>query len=102
MGAMGNPMMGGMGMNPMGMMGGMGMGGMGGMGMAGGNERAFMQALQASGVNNATLTLLIPVSLIQNILIPRGFMAEIAQRSGAKIDLGDEGPSGMRQVILNG
>merc|ERR1719364_339376 len=96
---MGNPMMGGMGMNPM-MMGGMGNPMMGGMGMN--NERAFMQALQASGINNAQLTLLIPVNLVQNILVPRGFMAEIAQRSGAKIDLGNEGPPGMRQVTLSG
>merc|ERR1719198_2665172 len=78
---MGNPMMGGMGMN---------------------NERAFMQALQASGINNAQLTLLVPVGLVQNILVPRGFMGEIAQRSGAKIDLGTEGPAGMRQVTLSG
>merc|ERR1712046_91167 len=92
-----NPMMGGMGMNPM-MMGGMGNPMMGGMN----NETAFMQALQASGINNAQLTLLIPDGLIQNILVPRGFMAEIAQRSGAKIDLGSEGPAGMRQVSLNG
>merc|ERR1719321_2494380 len=84
-----NPMMMGMG-NPM----------MGGMGM--GNERAFMQALQASGINNAQLTLLIPVGLVQNILVPRGFMGEISQRSGAKIDLGTEGPAGMRQVTLSG
>merc|ERR1719326_978692 len=99
MGGMGNPMMGGMGMNPM-MMGNPMMGGMGGMGMN--NERAFMQALQASGINNAQLTLLVPVGLVQNILVPRGFMGEIAQRSGAKIDLGTEGPAGMRQVTLSG
>merc|ERR1719321_1264188 len=84
-----NPMMMGMG-NPM----------MGGMGAP--NERMFMQALQASGINNASLTILIPVNLVQNILVPRGFMAEIAQRSGAKIDLGSEGPAGMRQVTLSG
>merc|ERR1719263_1528977 len=93
-----NPMMGGMGMNPM--MMGMGNPMMGGMGAP--NERAFMQALQASGINNAQLTLLVPVNLVQNILIPRGFMAEIAQRSGSQIDLGNEGPSGMRQVSLSG
>mmetsp|Transcript_116874 Transcript_116874/g.372101 ORF Transcript_116874/g.372101 Transcript_116874/m.372101 type:complete len:112 (+) Transcript_116874:2-337(+) len=82
------------------------MGGMGGMGMMGGmsspNERAFMTALQASGFNNAQLTLLLPQALVQNILIPRGFMAEIANRSGAKIDLGPESPAGMRQVTLGG
>merc|ERR1719440_954075 len=99
MGGMGNPMMGGMGMNPM-MMGAMGNPMMGGMGMS--NDRAFMQALQASGINNAQLTLLIPVGLVANILVPRGFMGEIAQRSGAQIDLGGEGPAGMRQVKLGG
>merc|ERR1711865_125752 len=99
MGGMGNGMMGGMGMNPM-MMGGMGMGGMNGM--QGNNEMAFMQALQASGINNAALTILVPVNLLQNILIPRGLMAEIAQRSGSQIDLGAEGPAGMKQVELKG
>merc|ERR1712232_1111487 len=80
-------------------------GGIGGIGMGmcqSVNERAFMQALQGSGMNNAELTLLIPQALIQNILVPRGFMAEIAQRSGCKIDLGNESPQGMRQVILCG
>merc|ERR1740129_412301 len=80
----------------------------GGMGnpMMGGtssyNERAFMAALQSSGINNASLTLLIPQALVHNILVPRGFMAEIAQRSGAQIDLGSESPAGMRQVTLSG
>merc|ERR1719409_1129608 len=84
-------------------MGGMmgGMGGMMGMGMSP-NEQAFMKAMQASGINNAQLTMLVPQNLIQNILIPRGFMMEIAQRSGTQIDLGPEGPPGMRQVVLNG
>merc|ERR1719262_2137519 len=96
--------MGGMG----GMMNGMGgMGGFGGMGMPMGGmgsstERAFMTALQASGINSAQLTLLLPQFLIENILVPRGFMAEIAQRSGSKIDLGNEGPAGMRQITLSG
>merc|ERR1719277_2617902 len=71
-------------------------------GMASNNEKAFMAALQASGINNASLTLLIPQALVQNILVPRGFMAEIAQRSGAQIDLGSESPAGMRQVTLSG
>merc|ERR1712087_926674 len=84
------------------MMGGMGMGGamMGGMGSN--NERAFLSALQASGINNAQLTLLLPQNLVQNILVPRGFMAEVAHKSGAKIDLGSESPPGMRQVSLSG
>merc|ERR1712039_225679 len=75
---------------------------MGPMMAAGMNERMFLSALQSSGINNAQLTLLIPINLIQNILVPRGFMAEIAQRSGAKIDLGTEGPAGMRQVTVSG
>merc|ERR1712151_200670 len=80
----------------------MGMGNPMGGGMSSSNERAFMQALQASGINNAQLTLLLPQALVQNILVPRGFMAEIAQRSGSKIDLGAESPAGMRQVTLSG
>merc|ERR1712232_426978 len=75
---------------------------MGGGGMGSGSERAFMAALEASGINNAQLTLLLPQPLAQNILVPRGFMAEIAQRSGSKIDLGSESPPGMRQVSLTG
>merc|ERR1719424_1079233 len=85
-------------------MGGMGMmgGGMGMMGMASGNERAFMAALQSSGMNNAQLTLLLPQPLVMNVLVPRGIMAEIAQRTSCKIDLGSESPPGMRQVTLGG
>merc|ERR1719277_2860628 len=92
--------MGGMGMGGMGGMGGIIGNGMGGMGMGnpmmGGmgsqNERAFMAALQASGINSAQLTLLMPQGLLQNVLIPRGIMAEIAQRSGAKNRPGDGDP----------
>merc|ERR1712032_276426 len=107
---MGGPM--GMGMNSMGGMGvGMhGRGGLGnsmmgpmGMGDSGSaNEKAFLSALQASGINNAQLTLLLPSNLVQNILVPRGFMAEVAQKSGSKIDLGVENPPGMQQVTLSG
>merc|ERR1712048_1360230 len=122
---MGNPMMGAMGMGGMGgigniatmgsmgamggianpIMGAMGMGNpaMGAMGLNGStNEKAFLAALQSSGINSARLTLLLPTNLVQNILVPRGFMGEIAQRSGAQIDLGSEGPAGMRQVTLTG
>merc|ERR1719442_285016 len=106
MGGMGNPMMGGMGRMMGGMCGGMcgGMGGMGGamMGGMGSTEQQFLQALNASGIGSAQLTLLLPQPLVQNVLVPRGIMAEIAQRSGAKIDLGNEGPVGMRQVSLSG
>merc|ERR1712224_1160170 len=54
------------------------------------------------GINSSKLTLLLPVNLVHNILVPRGIMSEIAQRSQTKIDLGPEGPSGMRQVTLCG
>merc|ERR1712187_706547 len=74
---------------------------MGGMG-ASSNERAFLSALQASGINNAQLTLLLPQNLVQNILVPRGFMAEVAHKSGSKIDLGSESPPGMVQITLSG
>merc|ERR1712151_141138 len=95
MGGMGgmNMGMGGMGMAGLGMMGGMG---------ASNNERAFLAALQASGINNAQLTILVPQNLVQNILVPRGLMAEIAQRSGCQIDLGTESPPGMRHVTVSG
>jgi len=99
----------GLGMNSMGgvgtaMMGaGLGSNPLVGSSMAGSsNERAFLAALQASGINSAQLTLLLPQHLVQNILVPRGMMAEIAQRSGSQIDLGNESPPGMRQVTLNG
>lgn len=108
MGAMG---MGGMGgISGIGM-GGLGMGGLGCMGMAGSmmpgfgassNEMAFMQMLQASGINSAQLTLLLIKDLVHNVLVPRGIMSEIAQRSGCRIDLGPEGPTGMLQVTLFG
>lgn len=95
--ATGHPLLPGMGMlNPM--MGGMGVMG----GMASSNERAFFSALEASGIHNVQLTLLLPQALVQNVLVPRGFMADICQRSGAKIDLGSETPMGMRQVTLSG
>merc|ERR1719159_1102727 len=97
--------MGGMGMGGMGMMQG-GMGGMGGMNMGmdgqSGNERAFHAALQASGISRAQLTLLLPSNILQNVLIPRGIVQEIAQRSGSTINLGPEGPTSMRQVQLTG
>merc|ERR1740121_2067070 len=88
---------------PMGMkMGGFGLDGMGMGGCTGSSERAFMQALQASGVNRASITLLLPQKIVQQVLVPMGFMSEVAQRSGSQIDLGPEEPDGMRQVTLTG
>mmetsp|Transcript_3135 Transcript_3135/g.7302 ORF Transcript_3135/g.7302 Transcript_3135/m.7302 type:complete len:355 (-) Transcript_3135:23-1087(-) len=69
---------------------------------SGGSENAFLSALQASGINSAQLTVLLPRDLVHHVLIPRGFMKDIAQRSGSRIDIGDEGPSGLIQVSLNG
>merc|ERR1712060_290894 len=94
--------MGGMGMNGIGSLGNAMMGQMGMGGSGSPNEKAFLSVLQASGINNAQLTLLLPANLVQNILIPRGFMAEVAQKSGAKIDIGCENPPGMLQVTLSG
>eukprot|EP00811_Abedinium_folium_P020152 NODE_29123_length_455_cov_7.289634.p1 GENE.NODE_29123_length_455_cov_7.289634~~NODE_29123_length_455_cov_7.289634.p1 ORF type:complete len:135 (-),score=46.41 NODE_29123_length_455_cov_7.289634:50-454(-) len=83
------------------------MGGMGGMGAgagggAGGGERAFFAALRASGVGTAQLTLLLPQALVHDVFVPQGIMGDVAVRSGSKIDLGREGPSGTQQVVLNG
>ncbi|CAE7272132.1 Nova1 [Symbiodinium sp. CCMP2592] len=67
-----------------------------------GSEEAFMAALQASGINNAQLTILLNKDVVFNVLAPRGLMSEVAQRSGSRIDVGDEGPAGMLQVTLSG
>lgn len=101
MGGMGGPMgmMNGMG-GPMGMMG---MGGMGGMGMGAMGPMAFQAMLQQSmmGQHEAQLAVLLPVDLIQQVLIPHGHLAEIAQTCNISIDLGAE-ISSMRQVSLRG
>merc|ERR1719321_2412762 len=83
-----------------------GIGGMGGSSVSmdgqSGNERAFHNALQASGISRSQLTLLLPSNILQNVLIPRGIVQEIAQRSGSTINLGIESPVNMRQVQLTG
>merc|ERR1719335_5546 len=86
----------------MGMGNGMGMGMNGNLGDMSGSERAFMSALQASGATSSTLTLLVPQNMLQNVLIPRGIMQEISQKSGCAIDLGAEGPGDTRQVTVRG
>ena len=68
----------------------------------GNSEEAFMSALQASGINSAELTILLPSDLLHNVLVPRGIMSEVAQRSGSRIDVGDEGPPKMLQVTFHG
>ena len=91
-----------------------------------GSEEAFLSALQvseltrkqrehqASGINSAELTILLPSELLHNVLVPRGIMSEVAQRrllsprmalrgrSGSRIDVGAEGPARMLQVTLTG
>ncbi|CAJ1442623.1 unnamed protein product [Effrenium voratum] len=89
------------GMGVMGAMG-LGMGNMGNMGNMGSSEKAFFSALQASGINSAELTILLPKDLLHQVLVPRGIMSEVAQRSGSRIDVGEEAPPGMLQVTLHG
>ncbi|CAK9110223.1 unnamed protein product [Durusdinium trenchii] len=74
-------------------------GDVGGMGKS---EQAFFSALQASGINSAELTILLPSELLHTVLVPRGIMSEVAQRSGSRIDVGAEGPAKMLQVTLHG
>eukprot|EP00913_Durusdinium_trenchii_P016333 g15352.t1 len=66
------------------------------------SEQAFFSALQASGINSAELTILLPSELLHTVLVPRGIMSEVAQRSGSRIDVGAEGPAKMLQVTLHG
>mmetsp|Transcript_128858 Transcript_128858/g.305726 ORF Transcript_128858/g.305726 Transcript_128858/m.305726 type:complete len:95 (+) Transcript_128858:1-285(+) len=72
------------------------------MGNMGSSEKAFFSALQASGINSAELTILLPKDLLHQVLVPRGIMSEVAQRSGSRIDVGEEAPPGMLQVTLHG
>ena len=69
---------------------------------------------QASGINSAELTILLPSDLLHQVLVPRGIMSEVAQRrgwtqldfgltngaarSGSRIDVGEEGPAKMLQA----
>ncbi|CAK0847894.1 unnamed protein product [Prorocentrum cordatum] len=107
LGSFGSAGMGGVGMfGAMGGCGGMGLG-FGGLGCAAGagvcgSEAAFLGALQASGAGGGRLTLLLPRGLVGGVLVPRGLMAEIAQRSGCRIDIGGEGPAETMQVSLTG
>lgn len=93
-----------MGMNPMAMMGmgAMGMMGMGGMGAM--SPMGFEMALQSSMLSQhqAQLSLLLPVDLLQQALIPHGHLGEIAQKCRIQIDLGTELPQSMQQVSLSG
>merc|ERR1719361_2346163 len=84
------------------MHGGMGMLSNNMMGM--GNEAMFRAALQSSmqGQSNAQLLILLPVDLLQQILVPQGHLAEIAQKCGIRIDLGMELPNNMCQVAFTG
>lgn len=98
---------------------GCGMGGMGGMGsmgilpflgmgmmnsIPGGNEALFKQALQNSmtaGMNSQHHVLL-SNSVLQQHLIPKGYLSEIANRCQITIDLGQEVQPNLRQVTFCG
>mmetsp|Transcript_51742 Transcript_51742/g.160307 ORF Transcript_51742/g.160307 Transcript_51742/m.160307 type:complete len:131 (-) Transcript_51742:343-735(-) len=103
MGGMG--LMGGnMGMAGIGMGGMNGMSGMSGVSSTGVQEAMFKVALQSSmlGQVNTQLMFLLPMELLQKVLVPRGHLAEIAQRCQIHIDLGAEVPPSMRQVSFVG
>lgn len=103
--------MGGMGsMSGMGGMGGLGIspGGLGGMGVgvglggaAGGLDHALQQMARA-GPPSSQLSLVMPASLIQQSLVPRGHIADVAQRCCVRVDLGEEVPPSGRVVSLTG
>merc|ERR550534_2796024 len=76
---------------------------MGMMGGVGANEAMFRAAL-SSGIHGgqSQLLVLLPAELVQRVLIPRGHLAEIAQRCQVRIDLGADVPPNLRQVSLGG
>merc|ERR1712060_620567 len=83
----------------------MGGGMCGGMcGGMGGSEAMFRAALQGNmgGTVMSQLSLLLPAELLSKSLVPHGHMAEIAQRCGIRIDLGDKVPPDMCQVGFTG
>eukprot|EP00812_Abedinium_dasypus_P013916 NODE_7425_length_440_cov_275.862338.p2 GENE.NODE_7425_length_440_cov_275.862338~~NODE_7425_length_440_cov_275.862338.p2 ORF type:complete len:92 (+),score=4.57 NODE_7425_length_440_cov_275.862338:3-278(+) len=67
----------------------------------GGHEWALLSGLVAPYTGPAQLSLLLPEPLFGSVG-PVGMMGEIACRTGSKIDVGNEGPAGMRQVTLHG
>ncbi|CAE7288965.1 PPID, partial [Symbiodinium microadriaticum] len=82
---------------------GMGFDGLAGMGSLG-SEMMFRAALQGGMIAGSTsqLHLLLPTSLLQESLIPKGQLTEIAQRCQVRIELGQEVPPDLRQVTLRG
>jgi len=94
---------GGCGFGPMGMMGMGGFDCMGGFGSLG-SEMMFRAALQGSMIagSSSQLHLLLPSSLLQESLIPKGQLAEIAQKCQVRIELGQDVPPDLRQVTLRG
>merc|ERR1711924_438886 len=102
----------GMGMGGMGGMGG-GMGSMGimpflGMGMMnsipGGNEALFKQALQNSMTAGMSSQhhVLVPNNVLQQALIPKGYLSEIANRCQIRIELGQDVQPNLRQLTFCG
>lgn len=107
MGGMGGPMGSSMGMmngmGPMGMMGMPGMGGPMGMGAMSGPMalQAVLRQQSMFGQQQTQLSLLLPVDLLQEALIPHGHLSEIANTLNINIQLGDQVAS-MRHVMLSG
>merc|ERR1712176_1653971 len=74
-------------------------------GMPGRNEAMFKAALQTSSLGqhaNSQLLLILAADLLQQFLVPRGYLAEIAERCGIRIDLGGQVPPHSIQVSLIG
>eukprot|EP00811_Abedinium_folium_P033801 NODE_6737_length_1643_cov_5.357520.p1 GENE.NODE_6737_length_1643_cov_5.357520~~NODE_6737_length_1643_cov_5.357520.p1 ORF type:complete len:491 (+),score=74.26 NODE_6737_length_1643_cov_5.357520:84-1556(+) len=65
------------------------------------HECALLAGLVAPFTVLAQLRLLLPEVLFHSVG-PVGMMGEIACRTGSKINIGSEGPAGMRQVTLHG
>merc|ERR1719329_1452074 len=89
--------MNGMGMSPGGIGGSMGMGMGRGMGLDG-----ALQQMTTVGLPSSQLSLVMPASLITQSLVPRGHLADIAQRCSVRVDLGEEVAPGGRVVCLTG
>ncbi|CAJ1438923.1 unnamed protein product, partial [Effrenium voratum] len=68
-----------------------------------GNEFMFRAALQSGMIagSQSQLHLLLPSSLLHQTLIPKGHLAEIAQKCQVHLELGQE-VSSLQQVTLRG
>jgi len=83
--------------NPLGQTGGVG------VGMDGSSESKFREALEKGMIAASTnqMHLLLPSSLLQDLLIPQGHLADVAKKCQVQIDLGQTVDK-LRQVTLKG